>query len=402
MKIGVDLRPLQNHNRFRGIGRYLENVLRAIAATNPEYTFVFYVEKRSPPPEDVISLFKTSELRYVAPSRIKRIKYVRALARPEVKIAPQNNDVDVFFQADPWLGIPKNVPTVAAFLDIIPLLFKRENESLQLKGIKKYKQIFGEAIQSKFYKEMLESYSHAAAILAISKSSRDDYIAHVDKTALNKVSVALLAGSETSFPEVTKAARLSVRKKYKLSDSPFLLYVGGIDLRKNISGLAKDFVKLKKEYPTLKLVMVGKEFGLKRDLKTVGWTKVLENHPTQATDIHTIGFVTNEDLAVLYAEATAFTFPSLYEGFGLPVLEAMHLGCPVVCYDNSSLPEVAGDAAILVKTGESLAPAIKRILDDPKLRAELTQKGKNQAKGFTWGKTAEQTLKILEEVAARK
>jgi glycosyltransferase involved in cell wall biosynthesis len=396
MKIGIDARPLQNNNRFRGIGRYLESVLRELAKLKPQDQFVFYVERRSPLPEDVFSFFNNYHLRYVAPSKIKHIKYVRALARPYVKVQLKTGDIDVFFQADPWLGIAKNVPTVATLHDLIPLFFKIEKESKNLHGVAKYKQVFGEVVQDKFYKEMLDSYQHARAITAISQASKNDYLKFVDSTANDKIFVTPLGAPGSSFakPGVIQAAKL--RQKYGLGQATFLLYVGGIDLRKNIKGLAEAFFELKASHPDLKMVMVGKEFSLKRDLKMVGWTDVLATQPELAKDIIIPGFVPDDELAMLYAEAAVFPFPSLYEGFGLPILEAMAMGCPVVAYNNSAIPEVAGNAALLVKDGASLAPAIAQILEDPELHAGLIAKGHQQVQHFTWRATVEKTLTAIE------
>ncbi len=398
MKIGIDLRPLQNNNRFRGIGRYLENVLREMAPLTQQYQFVFYVERSSPLPQDVLGLYKDYSLSFVASNKIKRIKYVRALARPQVRVRPRAGEVDVLLQADPWLGIPKTVPTVAALHDLIPLFFKIDKESAKLHGIKKYKQIFGETVQSRLYQAMLNSYANAAAMLAISESTKKDYLKHIDNKHPDRIFVTPLAGSETAFQKPTDSLRKSVRQKYGLDDGPFLLYVGGVDLRKNIKGLARDFFTLKQTHPDLKMVMIGKEFSLKRDLKMVGWTAELDTNPIAAKDIILPGFVPDDDLGILYSEAAAFPFPSLYEGFGLPILEAMHLGCPVVAYDNSSIPEVAGDAALLVKNGQPMAQTIARILDNSKLRSQLIAKGRQQVKHFSWRRTAEQTLAVLEQV----
>jgi glycosyltransferase involved in cell wall biosynthesis len=113
----------------------------------------------------------------------------------------------------------------------------------------------------------------------------------------------------------------------------------------------------------------------------------------------TPGFISDSDLAWLYGHAMAFVFPSRYEGFGLPVLEAMQAGCPVVAYDNSSIPEVAGDAALLVPDGDSLVPAITKVLKDEALRQTLIQKGKARAKRFSWDRTARETLGVLSEAA---
>jgi glycosyltransferase involved in cell wall biosynthesis len=185
----------------------------------------------------------------------------------------------------------------------------------------------------------------------------------------------------------------------KLAEQPYLLYVGGIDIRKNVVGLLETFYQLKPDHPNLRLITVGKEFSLKQ-LEDLGWHKVLEGNKDYAKDVIAPGFLSAGDLLYLYQKASAFVFPSRYEGFGLPVLEAMSAGCPVVAYNNSSIPEVAGSAALLVKDGDSLVPAVQRVLNDPKLRAELIRKGKERVKLFPWDKTAKKTLAVLRKTAA--
>ena len=112
----------------------------------------------------------------------------------------------------------------------------------------------------------------------------------------------------------------------------------------------------------------------------------------------TPGYVSDGELSYLYENAEAFVFPSRYEGFGLPVLEAMQSGCPVVAYDNSSIPEVAGNAAILVKDGESMVPALEDLMQDKGKRKALIEKGYKQAEKFSWKRTAQETIKVLEGV----
>ena len=118
--------------------------------------------------------------------------------------------------------------------------------------------------------------------------------------------------------------------------------------------------------------------------------------------IHFAGYVPDEDLPALYSLATIFAFPSHYEGFGIPILEAMACGTPVVCADNSSLPEVAGDAALLVEASDTdaLADAMWQLLTDTSLRERLIQQGYEQATKFTWEKAAQRLLRVYRQVAA--
>jgi len=184
-----------------------------------------------------------------------------------------------------------------------------------------------------------------------------------------------------------------VRARYNLGPD-YLLHVGTLQPRKNLSRLIEAAASLRREWPRVQLVLAGQP----------GWQAgpILEQARAHADFVRLLDYVPADDLAGLYSGARAFVFPSLYEGFGFPVLEAMACGTPVVCANTSSLPEVAGDAALLVDpldTG-ALAGAIGRVLGDGSLRASLAAKGLEQVKKFSWQRAAKETLEVLEAVGA--
>ncbi len=181
-----------------------------------------------------------------------------------------------------------------------------------------------------------------------------------------------------------------LKKKYNLKE-PYILYVGTLEPRKNVPTLLKAFYKLKRRWNIPhKLVIVGK----------VGWKyhsifRVVEELELQKYVVFT-GYVPREDLPKFYNSADIFVYPSIYEGFGLPPLEAMACGCPVVTTNVSSLPEVVGDAGIKVNPYDvgGLAKAIYDVITDEGLKTTLSKKGLSRAKKFSWEKTARKTLKI--------
>jgi len=369
--------------------------------SSARHYFVFYANKSTPVPGHILEKFTQKKIIYVKDKKLSRVKYVRALIRPHVKLNPKIGEIDVLFQADATYGVPKNIPTVVVFYDIIPLLFKSDNIQSSLNRVAKLKQVFAERIQGNFYKEFLNSYKNARAIIAISDWSKKDYISYIDSSSPEKITVTHLGVSPKISSKMSELEEVKVLRAFGVGKSPYLLYVGAIDQRKNVIRLAMDFIELKKEWPDLLLVGAGKEFCLSRNLKMIGWTNMLNSSPLQAKDIITPGYVSDENLGVLYRNAAVFVFPSRYEGFGLPVLEAMQLDCPVVCYDNSSLTEVVGSAALIVKDGEPMAPAINRFLSNDALRQEYIKRGRSQVKKFDWGKTAAQTLEVIENVAKK-
>lgn len=196
---------------------------------------------------------------------------------------------------------------------------------------------------------------------------------------------ALRAGSDS-----VRAAR----DKFEMGDRPYILFVGGADPRKNHRTLVRAFARCRQELKDHVLILVGDavhRFGSYQD--SVRAEKIEDA-------VRCPGRVSSEDLRLLYAGAAVFVFPSIYEGFGMPVLEAMASGTPVVTSNTTSLPEVAGDAALLVnpESPEDLGTALLRVLRDEPLRQALRAKGLERVKQFTWERTARQTFAVYREV----
>jgi glycosyltransferase involved in cell wall biosynthesis len=185
-----------------------------------------------------------------------------------------------------------------------------------------------------------------------------------------------------------------VREKYRLPEQ-FILYLGTIEPRKNVAGLLHAYRRLlDRGDTTLDLVVAGRKGWLYEPVFQAVRELGLEER------VHFTGWVAGEDAPALMNSAQVFVYPSLYEGFGLPPLEAMACGTPVVCSNAASLPEVVGDAAILVNPLETneMADAIARVLSDPARRQEMCAKSIAQAARFTWERAARETLQVYERV----
>jgi len=203
-------------------------------------------------------------------------------------------------------------------------------------------------------------------------------------------------GCEERFRPATDPVRFArTRTRYRLPDR-YVLFVGTLEPRKNISTLVRAFSLLRAEQTTdLRLVIAGGQgWGYKDLFETVD-ALALRDH------IMFLGYVEEEDLPDLYRGALLFVYPSLCEGFGLPILEAMACGTPVVTSDTSSMPEVAGDAAVLAEptNPEALASAMALVLGDDGLREELRRKGIARASGFSWDAAARKTLEVYRSLA---
>jgi len=226
----------------------------------------------------------------------------------------------------------------------------------------------------------------ASHIIAISQSTKSDLTEY-------------LRISETKISVIYNGVDHNIFRPYniKLPDKPYILYVGSERPRKNLGRLFAAFAKLKKEFPELKLVKVGVSGrsenyrrGTIKKLDSLGITR----------DVIFVDHIAELDLAHYYSSAALLAYPSLYEGFGLPPLEAMACGCPVVTSNTSSLPEVLGEAGIMVNPYDidSLAQAMRQVLTDSELRNDMVRKGLEQAKRFSWERAAMKTMEVYERV----
>lgn len=240
------------------------------------------------------------------------------------------------------------------------------------------------------------SVRRAYHVLADSESTQRDLV-RLLQVSPEKVTV-VYPGVEPRFRPVEEPAALAaVRQKYGLGDGPFVLGVGTLEPRKNWPVLIRAWARLRQTTPLPhRLIIAGGKGWLYEDIFRTAEATGLRD------EVIFPGFVADADLPALYSAAAVFAYPSLYEGFGLPVLEALACGTPVVCADNSSLPEAAGDAALLVNAAdeEALATALHRLLADEPLRQTLRRRGLAHAQKFTWEASARVLLAAYERVYA--
>ena len=227
----------------------------------------------------------------------------------------------------------------------------------------------------------------AIHLIAVSQNTKHDLMKYL-RIPENRISV-IYNGIDHSIFKPYEA---------KVLDKPYILYVGSERPRKNLSRLFEAFARVKGEFPELRLVKMGavgrsEEYrrNVMRKLDSLGITG----------DVIFVDSASGLDLAHYYSSASLLAYPSLYEGFGLPLLEAMACGCPVVTSNTSSMPEVAGEAGIMVDPYDidALTKAIKQVLTDDTLRDNMVMKGLEQARMFSWEKTVEQTLEVYNKVA---
>lgn len=401
MRIGIDLRSLEGGIQHRGIGRYATQLIEALSTIDDRNKYTFFVSHPNslPPAFNLAKAFRHTTATGEKLQLRRKLKFIRTL-----HLTPQPLDIDkfgldVFFHIDVQQPIKnKSTPVVSVLFDIIPFLHKKEYQHVHFGSLKPADVVFYSRLKLKWQiaGKRLHDYKKAAAVVSISEYSKKDLLKFLPDLDPKKIETIPLAASEPPHVD-TKA----IKKMEALKLKNFLFYVGGADPRKGLVGLVEEMESVWRKYPDTQLVLAGKEITDPEVPEAVKLAQTVASS-SKPQQIKLLGFITDGELAWLYRNAAALVFPSSYEGFGLPILEAMQMGTPVIAYDNSSIPEVAGKAAILVENGAPLAPHINELIGNKRLQKDLASKGLKQEKLFTWKKTAQKTLRVLEEAARQK
>lgn len=235
--------------------------------------------------------------------------------------------------------------------------------------------------------------SKASMIIAVSNSVKEDLLSRV-KVEEERIRVIYYGVSDSFRPIQDKAAIEGVLSKHGLSGKRYILYVGASEKNKNLSGLLKAFAIVRKSKEDIKLVLAGKI--------DPGYRIIMEESKMLGLSDSVIftGYVSHEELPFMYNGACLFVLPTFHEWFGIPLIEAMACGVPVVAANCRGIPEVVGDSAILFDPykPQAIADSIIAVLENEKLGDSLRVKGINRASGFTWQKTAEKTLEVYKKV----
>lgn len=358
-----------------GSGQYTRCLVRELMALETEYTL--FLPRHKPSTEDphhrLIIPFSKSE--NLAKLWFEQISFPRACRGMDMAHVP--------YFAPP---LYPSIPTVVTIHDLIPLILPA------YKG----------PILVRFYTRLVSiAAKRAQAIITDSHSSKRDII-NLLKIPEGRVRVIHLAAQERFQPQLEAVELDRVRRKYDLPRE-FILYLGGFDQRKNMNTLFKGFRGLKEglgdKYP---LVIAG--MLPSKDTAFFPHPRRLAEEAGVIDAVRFIGWVPEEEKPALYGLATLFLYPSLYEGFGLPPLEAMACGTPVIASNAVSLPEVVGDGGVLVdpREPEAWAEAMVDLLTSPQKREGLSAKAVEQAQKFSWRKTARETLEVYKQVAAKR
>jgi glycosyltransferase involved in cell wall biosynthesis len=371
MRIGIDATSLPQ--RPVGAGNYIIQLVRALSQQTSQAHFSVFTQRHGLP---LLEVSERSDFQLVVlpdQSPAQRLMWEQT-AFPALAA---RHHLDLLHSLHYTMPLAYQGRSVVTFHDLTFFLFPRLHTLP-----KRY-----------FFRLFIHlSRRRAAAIIADSESTRLDAI-RLAGVPPSRIHTVLLGVTPDFHPESDVAVLEAVRQKYNLPER-FLLFVGLLEPRKNLPALLQAFAKLPPQQPEVKLVIVGRQ----------GWmyaqTLQLVQSLGLVEKVHFTGYVDQADMPQVYNLAEMAIYPSTYEGFGLPVLEAMACGAPVITSNVSSMPEIAGEAGVLVPPGDisALGQAIEHLLSDPAERQRRSALGLERAARFTWQRTAAQTLEVYKRV----
>jgi glycosyltransferase involved in cell wall biosynthesis len=356
--IGIDIRKLDDY----GIGTYIRNLILQLDMLDSGQEFLLFRKPET----------NTGILPQGMKSAVERAGLYSLLEPFRLARSAKRSGIDLFHSPHYVTPFSPRCPITVTIHDLIHLLFP---EYLPNRSALRYARFF-----------LKRAAKKAAVIFAVSERTRQDILHHLP--AREDQVVVTYNAVDPLMTRVPETAELEETRSRYILNHPFVLYVGNLKPHKNLARAVEAFSRFRnrvgKEW---RFVVVGSQSAGGEVHRTIGTTDL-------KGAVRFLGFIPDKHLLPIYALADIFLFPSLYEGFGLPPLEAMAAGTPVVSSNSSSLPEVLGDAALLVDPHdpEQMASAMLRIISEDELRRTLIERGRRQVEKFSWSETARKTL----------
>jgi glycosyltransferase involved in cell wall biosynthesis len=381
MKIGVDARFL-THPQKGGYKTYTENLISALACVDGRNQYILYVDRL---PDQDTKIPRQPNFSYKV---LNQLPVIGMPWREQVGLSLQSARDGIELLHSPCLTAPLMLgcPSVITIHDMIWLFPKKYSQSKA--GSLQWKLI-------EWYNRLIPRYAskRASAIITVSQVSKED-IATQLKIEPDLIFVTSEAANQSFQPIKEKGPGQAFRKKHGLHFR-FILAIGSADPRKNLETLVRAYAMLPDFLQAAyHLVIVWTAPVLAPAISKLVTSLGLDDQ------VQFLNKISNEDLVLLYNEASLFVFPSLYEGFGLPLLEAMACGVPVVAANTSSIPEIAGDAARLfdAKDPQELSRTMAQVLGDEDVKTNMVKKGFQRSATFSWEKCAHETLSVYSKV----
>lgn len=382
MKIGIDAHFVTRLPR-RGIGTYSLNLIREMVAARPDIEYYLYI--RHPDLEAILPRAPNVRVRQLAAPLDplwEQVALPCAARRDRVDILHSLGNTGPLF-------VPSHIRHVLSLMDV---MFLQSGEFVP-KPVTVYQRI------GRWYRALVSPRCsrNAAAVITISEFSKRDINQFIPGLDTGRLTVTHLA-CDPSFTDVGLAATARSQSPQSSGmETPFILCLGADDPRKNTLRMVLAYLKLVRENCVAETLVIA---GYKNWESSLAYKEVLQ---AGATDkVKFLPFVPMPELVSLYRRATLFAYPSLYEGFGIPILEAFNTGCPVVASGTTSIPEVGGDAALYIdpESVEELAAAMLRLISDPALRELMSGLGRARASQFGWDRVANQTIDVYRRCLA--
>ncbi|MFZ5940593.1 MAG: glycosyltransferase family 4 protein [Bacteroidota bacterium] len=372
MKIAVNTR-LMIPGRLDGIGWFTYETLRRITSSHPEHQFYFIFDRKFS--KELVFSENVTPVIVHPPTRHPLLWMIWfEISVPSVL---RRLGADIFLSTDGFLSMTSKVPQVGVIHDIN---FHHRPEDLPF-------------FNRRYYRYYFPRFARKAARLAtVSEYSRRDIINHYD-IAEEKIDL-VYNGANEMYEPIPELQKEKVRKKYA-DGAPYFIFVGNLHPRKNVRNLLRAFQLFREENKgDFKLIIVGEKFFFTRPIEDQ-----LESMPYRKDVIFT-GRLSSEELKDLLGAAFALTFVPFFEGFGIPLIEAMRSEIPVITSNVTSLPEIAGDAALYVnpESPGSIRDAMVRLVKEPGLREDLVLKGRARRKLYSWDNTAQALWSTVEKV----
>jgi glycosyltransferase involved in cell wall biosynthesis len=374
-KVCLDIRPAQTGARHTGIGVYARELARAVQGLEHGLDIWYLVLANYPLPD--LNLPADRVIRVRRPSKPERWHVAYDWFFLQKLLV--NKGINLFHSLTLGTVYPvSNLRVISTVHDLIPTLFP-EDYATSLDG-------------RWLYQLKLRSIRKSNHLLANSEATKQDVLKRYHVPA-NNISVTYLSVSSIFVPSSLTVLN-EFRKRLKLPER-YILYLGGYSFRKNVPALIQAFSQLRNLRHHIKLVLAG---GIKSGPEEQLRSLIAELGIQE--DVIWLGHISERDLPILYSGAEIFVYPSIYEGFGLPVLEAMACGAPVVCSRTSSLPELGGDVARYFDPYQvdEVAAQLKAVWENEGLRSEMRAAGPAQAARFSWARTAEETMQVYERL----
>jgi glycosyltransferase involved in cell wall biosynthesis len=374
-RIAIDVSPLLD--LATGIGYYIANLASRLTGLKPEFQWNFFAVPRRTAKEINVRIgteeFKTVIKPWHLPARVTSLLF-QAPLRPFLAVEDFIGESDLFHWTNFLCCSQRTGKKIVTVHDISFFLFPEYHP---------WKRRF---LFNTFFPRSLEQADH---IIAVSQNTKQDLVRYFHVPPGN-ITVVPLAADNTFTPMCREAAAATLMR-YGINYGQYLLYVGTLEPRKNLKRLLQAYHLFRDSHSEcVPMVLAGANGWLNHSL-----FDEIDRSPWKS-EIKILGYIPKAELPALYAGAIAFVYPSIYEGFGLPPLEAISCGTAVITSNNSSLPEVVGDAALLIEpeASDDIASAMLKIVTDVSLRATLRQRGLERAKIFDWRITAERTLDV--------